>query len=80
MDSGMRVCEDCGFIDDTVVFDLDSGCHLCPKCQDYLELLDWADEMMEEYGWLEGFDGSYTGTSGYTGGSSDTFDPAPESI
>lgn len=49
----MAVCADCGFIDDTVKFDEDNNCFLCPSCLYDIELLDWADETMEEFGWVE---------------------------
>jgi hypothetical protein len=45
-------CADCSLLDESVVFDEDSNLPLCPECLDFLNLLDWADEVMEEFGWL----------------------------
>lgn len=48
----MLMCNDCNLLDESVVFDEDNGCAMCPGCLYEIELLDWADEVMEEFGWL----------------------------
>ena len=53
-DSQLAVCSDCGLIDETVELDEDSNLYLCPECYMFMELGDWADEMMEQYGWVGG--------------------------
>jgi hypothetical protein len=53
IDTGLRICADCGLIDESVTHDEDNDCFLCPACLYDLDLMDWADEIMEEFGWTD---------------------------